>query len=129
MFAPKDRRGFSMVEVVVAIVVLAVGVLGLGGTTAYIIRQITLADVMTERAAALSSVIERVQAMDYDSVASGNDSIGVFTVRWTSASESSQTKLVTIITMGPGLATSAANSFPILANNVPDTFVYRVLKP
>ena len=135
MDAPRIRppspgtHGFTLVEVVVAIVVLAVGVLGLGGTTAYIVRQVTLADVMTERSAALQSVVERVQAMDYDSVDAGSDSVGLFRVTWTGADETSQSKLITIITPGPGLQTSDANPFPILARNVPDTFVYRVIRP
>lgn len=77
-----DRKGFSMVEVIIAIVVLAVGVLGFAGTTAYIVRQVTLADVMTERSAALQSTIERLQAMDFDSVGYGSDSVGVFGVSW-----------------------------------------------
>lgn len=122
-----DRGGFTMVEVIIAIVILAVGVLGLAGTTAYIVRQVTLADVMTERSTALQSTIERLQAMDYDSVGSGADSVGIFYVKWTSAQESSRSKVVTIITIGPGLQTSELNPFPMLAANVPDTFEYRVI--
>lgn len=124
-----DRKGFSMVEVIIAIVVLAVGVLGFAGTTAYIVRQVTLADVMTERSAALQSTIERLQAMDFDSVDYGYDSVGVFGIRWSSVSETTQSKLVTIITNGPGLHTSAANPFPMLGPNVLDTFEYRVIRP
>ena len=124
-----DRQGFSMVEVIIAIVVLAVGVLGFAGTTAYIVRQVTLADVMTERSAALQTTIERLQAMDFDDVGYGSDSVGVFAVRWSSQSETTQSKLVTILTLGPGLHTSATNPFPMLGPNVLDTFEYRVIKP
>ena len=124
-----DRKGFSMVEVIIAIVVLAVGVLGFAGTTAYIVRQVTLADVMTERATALQTTIERIQAVDFDSVATGSDSVGMFAVTWSSASETSQSKLVTILTEGPGLHTSGGSAFPMLGPNVVDTFQYRVIKP
>ncbi len=117
-----------MVEVIVAIVVLAVGVLGLGGTTMYIVRQVTLADIMGERAAALQSVVEQVQAMDYDSVNTGYDTVGVFRVKWVGNTETSQSKLVSIITVGPGLS-SDTSSFPHLSSNVADTFVYRILRP
>lgn len=123
---PPTRAGFTMVEVIIAVVILAVGVLGLGGTTAYIVRQTTLADLMTERAAALQSVVERIQAMDFDSLDSGSDSVGVFSVSWTSTSESSRSKLVTIITTGPGLDGSSV--YPVLTRNVPDTFQHRVLE-
>ena len=56
--------GFTIVEVIVAMVVLAIGVLGLAGTAAYIVRQVTLADIMTERAAALQTAVERIQAAE-----------------------------------------------------------------
>lgn len=121
----RDRRGFTMVEVIFAIVILAIGVLGLAGTTAFIVRQITLSDLMTERAMALQSTIERVQATPFASLAAGSDSIGVFYVRWTVASESGQSKLVTIVTSGPGLSSSAG--YPVLQGSVEDTFVYRVI--
>ena len=121
------RGGFTMVEVIAAIMILTVGVLGLAGTTAYIVRQVTLANVMTERSVALQSVIEKVQAMDFATVDHGTDSVGVFFVTWTSTSESSVSKLVTVITTGPGLHTSAGNPFPMLGPDVADTFTYRVI--
>lgn len=116
-----------MVEVIVAIVILTVGVLGLAGTTGYIVRQVTLANVMTQRSVAQQTVIEKVQAMPFASLSSGTDSVGRYTVTWTSATETIQSKLVTIVTTGPGLQSSAANPFPMMADNVADTFVYRVL--
>jgi Tfp pilus assembly protein PilV len=116
-----------MVEVIAAIVILTVGVLGLAGTTAYVIRQVTLSNVVTQRAVALQSVIERVQAMPFDNVGSGSDSVGNFVVRWTSATETSASKLVTVVTTGPGLQATPSNPFPMLGPSVADTFVYRVI--
>lgn len=116
-----------MIEVIIAVVVLAVGVLGLAGTTAYIVRQVTLADIMTERAAALQTAIERVQAMDFDTLDVGYDSVGIYGVRWTSAFAGAQLKEVTIVTNGPGLAQGSA--FPLLSRQVADTFVFKVIRP
>jgi len=116
-----------MVEVIIAIMVLAIGVLGLAGTTAYVVRQVTLADIMTERAVALQSVVERLSAAPFASVGSGADSVGVFYVRWSSVSESSTSKVVTVYTVGPGLATAAGNPAPYLGPNVVDTFEFRVI--
>ena len=116
-----------MVEVIIAIVVLAVGVLGMAGTTAYIVRQVTLADVMTERSVALQTIIERIQSIPFTSVGSGSDTVGVYEIAWTSLSESSTSKLVTLVTRGPGLTTSPGNPFPFLGPNVADTFQYRVI--
>lgn len=120
------RAGFTMVEVIIAIVVLAVGVLGLAGTTAYIVRQVTLADIMTERAAALQTAVERVQSMDFDSLDTGQDSIGIYGVSWTSTELGPQLKEVTIITNGPGLSNESA--FPLLTRQVADTFVFKAIR-
>jgi len=120
-------RGFTLIEVMVALVILAVGVLGLAGTTALVVRQVTLADVATERAAALGTVLERVRAMDFDSVGTGSDTIGSFTASW-SSTDFGRSKLVTVVTLGPGLQTGTGN-MPHLSNSVADTFVYRVIDP
>ncbi len=125
--APGSTSGFTMVEVMIAIIVLAVGVVGLAGTTAYIVRQTKLADVMTERAVALQTVVERLNAAPFANVGSGSDSVGVFAVSWASTSESSTSKLVTVVTTGPGLTTAGGNPFPFLGANVADTFEFRVI--
>jgi Tfp pilus assembly protein PilV len=117
-----------MVEVIIAIVVLAVGVLGLAGTTAYIVRQVTLADITTERAAALQTAIERIQSMGWDTIDTGSDSVGIYGVRWTTQLSMAQLKEVTIITNGPGLQSSPSNPFPILSQQVTDTFVFKVIR-
>ena len=72
LIAKNGRAGFSMIEVIVAMLILTVGVLGLAGTTAYIVRQVTLGDLMTERSAAFQTIIDRLQSLPYDSVTSGN---------------------------------------------------------
>ena len=111
-----------------AMVVLAVGVLGLAGTTAYVVRQITLADIMTERAAAVQTAVERVQASDWENLGSGYDSVGIYGVTWSTQLVAAQLKEVTIVTMGPGLQSSDVSGFPLLSQAVADTFQFRVLR-
>ena len=128
---PDGRRsGFSMVEVIIAIVILAFGLLGMAGTTAVVIRQISLADVATERAAALQTTIERLRAAAWNSLtttlASGTDSVGIFQVTWTSVSPSGQWAVFEIVTLGPGM--DSGGGFPQLTSNVADTFTYRILR-
>jgi len=122
------RGGFTMVEVMVAMVVLAVGVLGLAGTTAYVVRQVTLADIMTERAAAVQTAVERVQAADWETLGSGHDSVGIYGVRWSTQLVAAQLKEVTIVTTGPGLQSADVSGFPLLSQAVADTFQFRVLR-
>ncbi len=122
------RQGFTIVEIVIALIVLTVGVLGMAGTTAYVIRQVTLADVMTKRAAAFQTTIDHLQAIPYANVTAGSDSLGDYAIRWTAVDDGSQSKIVTIVTVGPGLA-NVAGTLPFLASQVADTFKFRVLRP
>ena len=133
---PQDRatqarlgtEGFTLIELVIAVVILAVGALGYAGTNAYLVRQTTVADLQTERTTALISALERVNSLPYDSVVPGSDSIGRFTVDWSVTTPFPASKLVTFVTTGPGL-TSRGADMPTIQANVADTFTYSVLEP
>jgi type IV pilus assembly protein PilV len=127
--AAEGRRGFSLVELVIAVVILAFGVLGLAGTTALVVRQVTLADVNTERAAALQSVVERIRSTTYTGVGTGSQTIGAYAVTWSVTDSTITTKTVRVITTGPGLRKDTAAVVPTLGNSVRDTFTMIVLKP
>lgn len=121
------RGGFSLVEVIIAIVVLAFGLMGMAGTTALVVRQVTLADLATERSAAVQTTLESLKALPFDSVKDGSASIGVFDVKWSVTTASVQWKAVELITVGPGMR--YGGGFPMLAPSVPDTFTYRIIRP
>ena len=121
------RAGFTLVEVLVALVVLTVGVLALAGATAVAVRQVILADVTTERAAALQSVVEMLRARPYDSLSAGSDTVGTFRATWT-VSSTQRSTVLSIVTLGPGLE-SGSGGMPRLADQVRDTFVYRIARP
>ena len=53
----RAKAGFSLVELIMAIFVLAFGVLGLATTTLFVTRQLTLSEVTTARAVAIQSVM------------------------------------------------------------------------
>lgn len=117
-----------MVEVIVAIVILAFGLLAMAGTTGVVVRQVTLADVSTERAVALQTTLERLQSLPYDSVVTGSATEGIFGVEWTVVAPAKQWKVVQVITTGPGIKTTPTGG-PMLYNRVPDTFTYRIIRP
>lgn len=120
-----ERGGFSFVELMVAILILAVGLVGMAGTMALTVRQITLGDLTTERAAAVQSAIEQIRAIDFSDLGSGTDSVGSYHVEWVTTESEAQSKVVKILTTGPGL--TSAPGFPMLQDVVVDTFTYRVL--
>ena len=121
-----QTQGFTIVEVIIAIVILAVGLLGLGGTTLVVVKQTTLADVTTERTAALQSTIERLKALPFDSIRSGADSVGAYAIRW-DVTDAGQWKDLALITEGPGMRRT--QGLATLYPSVPDTFEYRIIRP
>ncbi len=126
----RSRAGFSIIEQVMALIVLAFGVVGLATTTLFITRQLTLAEVTTARANAVRSVMERIHATPYGLIGPGSDSIGPMAVSWTVTEVRPQVMTMSIVILGPGLASvSGGQTTPTLSSGVADTLVYRVLNP
>ena len=61
--SPSPRRGVTVVEMVVAIVVLAIGILGLAGTAAMVARQMTGGAQQTVAAVAAQARFERLASV------------------------------------------------------------------
>jgi prepilin-type N-terminal cleavage/methylation domain-containing protein len=123
--ATAARAGFTMVEVIMAMLILTVGLLGLAGATGYMVRTVTLGDLMTERSVAFQSTIDRLQSLPYDNVTTGSDSVGIFAISWASENDGPQSKIVTLVTVGPGVVPGSAH---MQSPSVADTFVFRILR-
>ena len=117
--------GFSLVELMVALVILTVGVLGLAGVSAFTIQKVTVAELDTERGTALQTVVERLRALPLDSLVNGGDSVGHFGVTW-SVTNNGDHASVEIVTTGPGMARGYDGGMPTISSAVADTFTYIV---
>lgn len=122
---PGNQAGFTIVEVIIAVVILAVGLLGMAGTTILVVQQTALSDMATDRSAALQTTIERLQALPYDNVVTGEDSVGAYAVAWR-VGTGNRWKPVEIVTTGPG--SGPGEGFPVLSGSVSDTFSYRIIR-
>ena len=60
----RGRRGFTLVELMVAIIILAIGILGLAGTSAVITRQIGSASRQTVAATVAQSRFDSLSSID-----------------------------------------------------------------
>jgi prepilin-type N-terminal cleavage/methylation domain-containing protein len=131
--SPGDgRAGFSLVELVVAILLLAVGVLALAGSTAFVIRTVTVSDLGTQRAAALQSTIETLRAQPFTSLAAGSDEIAPFQVSWEinpDGTDGPHARTIQIVTTGPGMQATGGGGMPALTNDAVDTFRYVITRP
>lgn len=127
---PRTDSGFSLVELVVSVFILAIGVLGMASTTMFITRQLTLAEANTARVTAIQSAMERIQATPYNSISSGQDTVGPIVVSWSVSSINNNSTTMQVVTVGPGLMSiSAGQATPIMSRSVADTVTYNVLNP
>jgi len=120
-----DRRGFTIVELLVAMVILTIGLLAFAGTTMFLIRQVTVAHLTTARTMAVQSVVETLRSTPYDNVTSGDDEVGDYLLTWEATVDGS-TRAVQIVSVGPGIAVGRSGG--LSAQSV-DTFSYRILQP
>jgi len=83
----ENEHGFSIVELMVALVILTVGLLSMAATTGYVATQVRAGDLRTERAAALQQVIENLKATPFSSLSSVDEAsavtVGDFQFWWT----------------------------------------------
>jgi prepilin-type N-terminal cleavage/methylation domain-containing protein len=124
---PSGRGGFSLVEVVVAMLVLTVGLLGLAAGTGWVIRSVEVARIETARAAALQSGIEQVRATPFDDLANGSATVGDYEVTWTELAMTNRSRLFEFEVVGPGVGPGGGSFAPILGD-VATTFEYRVMR-
>jgi len=123
--ADHAAAGFTLVEMIAAILILAIGLLGLAGTTGYVVRQTALGDATTERSMALQTVVETLRARPFASVGSGTRTIGSFAVSWSVAANTGDVMTVEVVTVGPGAST--VGGIPALDAQVADTMYFRKL--
>ena len=119
--------GFSLVEVMIALIILVFGLVSLAQGSVLMVNQINVSDTRTERIAARNTAVERLRAMPFDSVKAGSLTVGEYSMRWTIPSTTAHTRLVQLLTAGPGTA-RGTRSTQVMANVV-DTVSFRVIRP
>ncbi len=61
-----DRSGFSLVEVILAMLLLSVAVLAMGASTGFIMNQVNAASLRTERAVSVREATELLRTVPWD---------------------------------------------------------------
>ena len=78
-----DERGVSLVELMVAVVILAVALLGLAGAGGVAAQQLHIGRKDMTRWAAVQQQLEQLVRLGYDSVTSGSPVVQGYPMVWT----------------------------------------------
>jgi prepilin-type N-terminal cleavage/methylation domain-containing protein len=90
----RPRRGFTLIEMIIAIVVMSIGVMGLAGTATYVATQMGGGKAQTLAATLATKVADSLAARRCSALVSGSQTKRDVTVTWTVA-DSSRTRWVT----------------------------------
>jgi len=102
------KDGFTIVEVMIAIVILAVGMLALATTSIFATTQVKLADLKIEQSLAVQEAVEQLRASQWTAVVDRSFSTaidaGSYSVWWDVSPVNGNTNLrqVDVFTRGPG---------------------------
>ncbi len=101
--ANNNPGGFSLVEVVVAMLVLSFGLLAMAASTGYVASQLRSTTWDTQRNLARQQIIEQLRATIFTNVTTNStgQAVGPYTVRWNVTNVSGAQRRVQVITTGP----------------------------
>lgn len=104
--AQVEANGFSLAEVVVAMLILTVGVLAMAGMTGHVVSRLQQSNRETERTVAVQHAVEAIRAQPFADVESRGEehalTVGHFNVWWEVEPVSASRKVVRISARGPG---------------------------
>ena len=99
-------EGFTVIEMLVALVVLSVGLLAMASVMGTLILQTRAADIRTERSFAVQQAAERLRAQSFSAIADRAEAdavtVGSYDVWWTVADATSIKRQIEVFTKGPG---------------------------
>ena len=123
----RDREGFTLIEVLIAMVIMTVGLLAMAGLTAFITLQLRVSQMRAERMTALQQRIEWLRSTDYATLATrakaDADTAGDFIVWWNATSLGANLTELQLYTEGPGYLQDVGWS-----NEVQDTFIFTIAR-
>jgi len=90
----RPRRGLTLIEMIIAIIVMSIGIMGLAGTASYVAMQMGGGNAQTIAAALATKVSDSLSARRCAALVSGSQTKRGVTISWT-VTDSSRTKWVT----------------------------------
>ena len=78
----RARRGFTLIEMIIAIIVMSIGIMGLAGTASFVATQMGGGNAQTIAAAMVSKVSDSLAARRCSSLVSGNQTKRGVRIAW-----------------------------------------------
>ena len=93
-----NNKGFTLVEIMIAISILAIALLGLASVTVVIIKSNTFSKTMTTATTLANDKMEQLKKTSYAGLASGTDTLeSIYTRTWTVTQNSPATGMNTVV--------------------------------
>lgn len=121
------QDGFSLVEVIVAMMVLSFGLLAMAASTGYVFSELRSSGWDTQRALAKQQVVEQLRGMfweDIPTTTAQTATVGRYTVTYQATTPAGAIKQVTIITSGPAYRAGTG-----AYTTVTDTTMVEIVRP
>ena len=122
-----SRDGFSLVEIIIALLILSVGVLAMGASTEYIMTQIRASDLRMERLTAVRQAAETLRGSDWqalEQICAGTAfATDHYDVSCSVRQPAGNLKRVRLVSIGPGYRGGH------LLHILPDTLAISVARP
>jgi type IV pilus assembly protein PilV len=93
----KNSRGFTILEAVIAMAIFSIGILAVGSMQLWSTKNNTTGNFTTQATMLARQKIEELKNVsDLTALASGNDTIGVYTRRWVPSNLSATARILTV---------------------------------
>lgn len=106
------REGFSLVEVVAAMLILTIGILAMAASTGYILSEVRMANFRAERNVAVGEMTQQLRGIDWDNLDGACDSnltMGEYTVSCEVNQAGVHLKEAILVSVGPGYSAGAVD--------------------
>lgn len=107
------REGFSLVEVVVAMLILTIGILAMAASTGYILSEVRMAKFRADRNVAVGEMKQQLRGIDWDNLdgaCGSNVTVGDYTVSCEVNQTSVHLKEAILVSVGPGYSAGAVDT-------------------
>lgn len=78
----EGRSGFTITELLLSIIIIAVGVVGFASAVGLMATELRIGKRDTEVAALLADQAEQIKSLPYDAVAEGSRDVGEYLLEW-----------------------------------------------